>query len=201
MPPEVILAIDTSAAHCAAALLLGNSLTTRCEEMAKGQAERLPVLVQELLASQGLTLADVTGLGVGVGPGNFTGIRIAVSFVRGLALGLGVPARGVTTFEAVAANHAFPFWALAEAPRGEVYAQRFPGGAATILTSEAAQNLDAKVYHRNDVTGADLVGRIAEITHMKQGLATSRPAPFYLRGADAAPPSDPPPIILDLAAP
>jgi len=97
----LILAFDTSAAHCAAALLSGDRIViSTAEEMTRGQAERLMPLLQELLAEAGFTWQDLSALGVGVGPGNFTGIRIAVSAARGLALGLDVPAVGVSGCEA-----------------------------------------------------------------------------------------------------
>ena len=87
-----ILAFDTSAAHCAAALLLPDSLILRLEPMEKGQAERLMPMLEDVLAEGGLAWSDLKALAVGTGPGNFTGIRIAVSAARGLALGLGIPA-------------------------------------------------------------------------------------------------------------
>ena len=64
--------------------------------MDKGQAERLMPLLEEVLAEGGIGWADLTALAVGTGPGNFTGVRIAVAAARGLALGLGIPAIGVT---------------------------------------------------------------------------------------------------------
>ena len=80
MRPETVLAFDTSAAHCAAALLLPDgTLLSRFEPMDKGQAERLLPLLEALLADAGLVWADLTRLAVGTGPGNFTGVRIAVA--------------------------------------------------------------------------------------------------------------------------
>ena len=100
----LIVAFDTSAAHCAAALLSGDRvLAARAEEMGRGQAERLMPLLEEMLADAGAAWRDLARIGVGVGPGNFTGIRISVSAARGLALALGVPAIGVTTFDATRA--------------------------------------------------------------------------------------------------
>ena len=88
MPSDsYILGFDTSAAHCAAALLRGTQvIDSRLEEMSKGQAERLMPMIEEMLAAQGLAWADLAAIGVGIGPGNFTGVRIAVSAARGLAL-------------------------------------------------------------------------------------------------------------------
>ena len=97
----LILGFDTSGPHCTAALLAGDGLrAARHETLARGQAERLMPMLEEVLAEAGHGWRDLTAIGVGVGPGNFTGIRIAVSAARGLALGLGIPAVGVSGCEA-----------------------------------------------------------------------------------------------------
>ncbi|MEM9972140.1 MAG: tRNA (adenosine(37)-N6)-threonylcarbamoyltransferase complex dimerization subunit type 1 TsaB, partial [Pseudomonadota bacterium] len=79
----------------------GEIVASRHEDMAKGQAERLIPMLEEVLADVGAAWEELDAIGVGVGPGNFTGVRIAVSAARGLAMGLGVPAVGVTAFEAL----------------------------------------------------------------------------------------------------
>ncbi len=94
-----VLAFDTSAAHCAAALMLKGQVVSRVEEMSRGQGERLMVMLEEILAESSITWGDLDAIAVGVGPGNFTGIRISVSAARGLALGLGIPAMGVSLFD------------------------------------------------------------------------------------------------------
>jgi tRNA threonylcarbamoyladenosine biosynthesis protein TsaB len=63
-------------------------------------------MLDAVLAEAGKDWRDLTALGVGVGPGNFTGIRLAVAAARGLALGLRIPAVGVSVFEARA--HGLP---------------------------------------------------------------------------------------------
>ncbi len=186
MPPETVLAFDTSAAHCAAALLTGDKAVTRVEPMAKGQAERLVPMLDEVLADAGLQWRDLDAIAVGTGPGNFTGIRIAVALARGLALGLGIPAVGVTGFEAVGADLAVSI----PAPRGQFYLKR-PGQAAEIVAAEPGA-----VTRLADIATADFVTAIARVGRRMAGATTTRPAPFYLRGADAAPASDPPPVIL-----
>ena len=92
MRDPLILGFDTSAAHCAAALLCGEQcLAARHEDMTRGQAERLMPLLEDLLAEAGASWRDLARIGVGIGPGNFTGVRIAVSAARGLALSLKIP--------------------------------------------------------------------------------------------------------------
>ncbi|MBV7408700.1 tRNA (adenosine(37)-N6)-threonylcarbamoyltransferase complex dimerization subunit type 1 TsaB [Maritimibacter sp. DP1N21-5] len=194
MPSDpTLLAFDTSAAHCAAALLRDGKVTTRVEEMGKGQAERLMPLLVEVLSEGGLGWADLDGIGVGVGPGNFTGIRISVAAARGLALGLGKPAIGVSTLEAQAHGVARPCRSVTDARRGMVYAQVFPGGVAEMV---GADSLPDDLPLAGPLDGAALVTAIAELAARRLDAPEPRPAPLYIRGADAAPPSDPPPVIL-----
>ncbi|GKY89372.1 tRNA (adenosine(37)-N6)-threonylcarbamoyltransferase complex dimerization subunit type 1 TsaB [Sinisalibacter aestuarii] len=201
MPPEpVILAFDTSAAHCAAALLAGGEVVAeRREDMARGQAERLMPLLEELLAEAKTGWADLDAVAVGIGPGNFTGIRIAVSAARGLALGLGKPAVGVSTLEAQAEGVARPCLSLHDARRGMTFAQVLgPEGA------DAPGIVTDPERHRPDLPRAPIadpatlppaMARIAA-RRLAMGGTIPRPAPLYIRGADAAPPKDPAPVVL-----
>ena len=196
-----ILAFDTSAAHCAAALLWQGGLILRDEPMEKGQAERLVPLLEEVLAEAGLGWPDLKALAVGTGPGNFTGVRIAVAAARGLALGLGIPAVGVTRLEALAHGMPRPLAVIEDARRGQVYVQLFtPGGAAPAhLADGAVPTCPATGSAAGGgalAPAMPLVEAIARIGAERAATPQPPPAPFYLRGADAAPPSDPPPVIL-----
>ncbi len=187
MPPEpLVLAFDTSAAHCAAAVLSGDCTDTLVEVMAKGQAERLVPILNELLATAEVGWADIELIVVGTGPGNFTGIRIAVALARGLALGLRVPAVGVTVFEALGDGDAVSV----PAPRGQVYLGR-PGQAPVLVDEEPPG-----VRRLADMDIGAFVSALARAGRKKAEAPQPRPAPFYLRGADAAAPFDPLPVIL-----
>jgi tRNA threonylcarbamoyladenosine biosynthesis protein TsaB len=194
----LILAFDTSGAHCAAAIYWQDGARApvlHCEEMAKGQAERLLPMIEEMMSGAGLTWADVAAIGVGVGPGNFTGIRISVALARGLALGLGIPAIGVTGFDARAQTVDLgDYYVTIPAPRGQVYVQRFGNNSPAELLDVPPQ--DAPIVQMETLSPADQALAIAQIVFNRIGQDQPRPAPFYLRPADAAPPSDPPPVIL-----
>ena len=203
MPPDILLAFDTSAAHCAAALVLDGQVTLAFEAMEKGQAERLMPLLEELLASAGVGWSDLTAIAVGTGPGNFTGVRIAVAAARGLALGLGIPAIGVTRLEAVAFGLPRPLTVIEDARRGQVYVQDFSETGAGVARIADIGDLGAVLPRQTGSAAVEalaaampLAEAIARIAAARMGGDHPRPAPFYLRGADAAPPSDPPPVIL-----
>ncbi len=195
-PDPLILAFDTSVAHCAAALLCGDTvLAQRVEPMQKGQAERLIPLLEEVLTDGGVTWSDLTAIGVGIGPGNFTGIRISVSAARGLALSLGIPAVGVSSFEAQAIDHARPVLSLVDARRDQVYAQELTDSGPTppqITTRDAIKGL--QTIGPAETVSAVAIARIAASRYADTTLP--RPAPLYVRAPDAAPPRDPAPVIL-----
>ncbi len=213
MPSDpLILGFDTSAAHCAAALVQGDTvLAAQSADMAKGQAEALLPMLEAVLAEAGKDWRDLTALGVGVGPGNFTGIRLAVAAARGLALALRIPAIGVTIFDARAHGLPRPLVVAEDARRGEVYVQEFAPDAAEATLLDPS---DGVAFGDTPVTGTGaaifakatggailparypLAEAIARVAATRLHTTQPRPAPFYLRAADAAPPSDPPPLIL-----
>jgi len=183
------LGFDTSAAHCAAALLCGDQiLVVRAEEMGRGQAERLIPLLEEVLDEAYVAWRDLAGIGVGIGPGNFTGIRISVATARGLALSLGIPANGISTLEAIRTGHEHGTPCV-PAPRGQGYIQH----AAQVPELVAMADIVDAVL---PPAPAHLAERIARLAARAPGDAPA-PAPLYVRPADAAPARDTPPVILD----
>lgn len=202
MPDRTILAFDTSAALVAAALLSDDRIVaSRVVPMAKGQAEALFPLLDEMLCEAGIGMSDLDAIGVGIGPGNFTGIRISVAAARGLALSLGIPAVGVSALEALAYGTTGSVQAELTAPRGALYVQAFHNGQATappgMVPAEAPLPDAAKVSDGPDGPSADdRITAVARIAASRLGSAQPRPAPLYLRAADAAPPRDAAPAIL-----
>jgi len=210
LPPEpLILGFDTSAAHCAAALRSGSDIIARAHEpMQRGQAERLVPLLEEMLNHAGAGWRDLHAVGVGIGPGNFTGVRIAVSAARGMALALGIPAIGVSSFEALAEGHVLPVMVLVGAPRGHVHAQiRTAPLAGKPSSGDSPRYMPlADALAQAGATGLPVIGpdaliRAEAITaaaarRLAAGRVIERPKPLYLRAADAAPPRERPPPIL-----
>ena len=214
-PAPTVLAFDTSAANCSAALLVGGQVvTTRHEHMRRGQAERLFPMLEEVLAEYGIGWSALDALGVGVGPGNFTGIRISVSAARGLALSLGIPAIGVTRFDALAEDAPrTPLMLTVSGPKDQIYVTSRHAGAETpadVVTIDTLPPADpdttvigdrsADIAERLGCAHAppahDLAVAIARIADKRRSTDTERPSPYYLRPAGAAPAKDPPPVLL-----
>ncbi len=203
MPPDqpTVLAFDTSTAHCAVALLSGGKIVSHMvEEMGKGQAERLMPMIEDVLAEASNDWGDLDAIGVGVGPGNFTGVRISVAAARGMALGLGKPAIGVTTFEALAHGQSGAIRVTLDGRRNQIFWQDFVDGNAVgdpAMTDiyEASTDADMIGFLGDGVVIPD-PAVIAKIAAARVGSVQSRPKPLYLRSADAALPSEPPVVIL-----
>ncbi|WP_347140005.1 tRNA (adenosine(37)-N6)-threonylcarbamoyltransferase complex dimerization subunit type 1 TsaB [Paracoccus sp. SSK6] len=194
MPDPVAIGFDTSAAHCAAALLRGNDVLAHLsEEMTKGQAERLFPLLESLLAGAGLGWRDLNVIGVGIGPGNFTGIRIAVAAARGLALSLGIPAVGVSATEAAALDLPRPCRVVLPLRADQVVWQDFGGEESRPHQTIQGSLPPGPALAEPLVPTVVAIARIALARRTTPGL---RPAPLYLRPADAAPARDAPPLIL-----
>ncbi|MEZ5887647.1 MAG: tRNA (adenosine(37)-N6)-threonylcarbamoyltransferase complex dimerization subunit type 1 TsaB [Paracoccaceae bacterium] len=217
MPPEaLILAFDTSAAHCAAALVLGDRLLAeRTEPMATGQAERLFPMLEAMLDGAGCRWADLTAIGVGIGPGNFTGVRLSVSAARGLSLSLDLPTVGVSSLEALAHGTEGPCVTSLDARQGRLYVQvidpahesppmrcdletlpRIPAAPPPVCIGHRAEEIAARVGGRPQAPRLSLPVAIARIAGTRPAAPGGRPAPLYLRPADAAPPRQAPPVIL-----
>lgn len=98
-----VLSLDCSGPACSAAVLIGDAVgASACEEMTRGQAERLIPMVGEVLNQCDLRMADIDLVAVTIGPGAFTGVRIAISAAQGLARVNNTPIIGVSVTQALA---------------------------------------------------------------------------------------------------
>jgi tRNA threonylcarbamoyladenosine biosynthesis protein TsaB len=101
-----ILALDTSMGACSAAVLLAGGGTQRivlCEErMARGHAEALMPMVAEVMTGAGLDFSALDLVAATLGPGSFTGVRIAIAAARGFALATGAHLWGTDSLTVMA---------------------------------------------------------------------------------------------------
>ena len=102
-----VLAIDTAASFCAACIFdaaADQVLASISIDIGKGHVEELMPVVAAVLETAGCKYADLKKIAVSTGPGSFTGVRVGVAAARGFALALQIPAVGVSTLEAIAAE-------------------------------------------------------------------------------------------------
>ena len=212
----MILAVDTCLVASSIAVLDGDVVrAARSEPMTRGHQERIAVLAREVMAEAGVTFPGLTRIAVTVGPGSFTGLRVGLSFAKGLATALSIPCVGVNSLEALAATTgAAGFVAgVLDAKMGQVYLQVFDGGkplmAPDALEVGIAAARLAELYSGGPATlvgsGAPLVAEVLpEATVLTPAfadpvavarLAAARPAPahsprpLYLRAPYAVAPA------------
>ena len=124
-----VLAVETSSLAGGVALLDGERLVAEyLLDVSVTHSERLMSAVDRVLADARWTPRELSGLAVAIGPGSFTGLRIAISTVKGVALALALPIAAVPTLDAMAV--ALPWTSLPVCPvlaarKGEVYACRY----------------------------------------------------------------------------
>ncbi|WP_207480581.1 tRNA (adenosine(37)-N6)-threonylcarbamoyltransferase complex dimerization subunit type 1 TsaB [Arenibaculum pallidiluteum] len=217
-----VLALDSATGACSVAVTdAGRVLARRDAVQDRGQAEILMPMVEAALAEAGIGYDGLDRLAVTVGPGTFTGLRIALAAARGLALATARPLVGITTFEALAA--AVPealrpgrtLVVAVDSRRAEPYVQAFgtglaplgppamelpgqvvlPGGPLLLAGDGVA--LLAPALEGRDVAAVEAVRHpdaavIARLAETRDA-PTAPPAPFYLRSPDVTLPRPPGP--------
>jgi len=205
----IVLAIDTAGTGCYAALYDSDTdtvLGSAGADIGRGHAERLMEFVDGALDAAGFDLPSVERVAVTVGPGSFTGIRVGVAAARGLALALGVPAVGVSSLAALAADRQAGERLLVamDAKRDEVYWQAFAADGQALSPPALASLEEARgivAAHDGALAGSAAALLRAEAPQETDGVSIATvarlgarldpqghlPRPLYLRGPDAKP--------------
>jgi tRNA threonylcarbamoyl adenosine modification protein YeaZ/ribosomal-protein-alanine acetyltransferase len=201
------LGLDTSLGACSAALYDSATQTVIASEMQvmeRGHAEALGPMVERVFAAARLAPRDLGRVVVTRGPGTFTGLRIALSFAKGLALARGLPLRGIDTLWATAApsfggSHAFVIAHKAGAT-GKYYVGCFDGADGRQLRDHALLSPDAVTLLVAELGQTRLIGsgledhsntwpdaaKFISAAAMLADDPTSA-TPLYLRAPDAKP--------------
>ncbi|HKP35190.1 MAG TPA: tRNA (adenosine(37)-N6)-threonylcarbamoyltransferase complex dimerization subunit type 1 TsaB [Sphingomicrobium sp.] len=197
----MLLAFDTSSAACTAALFDGEGacIAHADEVIGRGHAERLVPMIAELMDGRA-----ATQILVGVGPGSFTGIRVAIAAAHGLAIGWTAELGGMSSLALLAAG--------AEADRevaaavlgghGELFVQQFDGrtlepgsDVRNAIPSEAARFVSAQLIVGSgakqlvDARGwgeaRELWPSAANALRLPENSRNLLPKPVYARAPDA----------------
>jgi tRNA threonylcarbamoyladenosine biosynthesis protein TsaB len=135
----IILSVHTSSPHLGLAVARDGEIIAEHQFLSSREhLENIAPGVQAVLAESHLSLNTVDGLGVAVGPGSFSGIRVGLSFVKGVMLALGKPAAAVSSLEVLAKQalrDGETGTAVIDARRGEIYVAtyRCSGEGLTLL--------------------------------------------------------------------
>ncbi len=97
-----IIGIETSTEYCSVALWQGGVVSEKIEHVGQKHSEMLIAMLDAVLQEAGIKLAQLDGIAYGMGPGSFTGVRIACGVTQGLALGANLPVIGICTLQALA---------------------------------------------------------------------------------------------------
>jgi tRNA threonylcarbamoyladenosine biosynthesis protein TsaB len=124
-----VLAVETSTLSGGAALLDGERIVGEYVlDVRVTHSERLMAAIDQLLSDAAWSARDLEGLAAAIGPGSFTGLRVGLSTVKGLALALSIPVAAVPTLDAMAAMLPFaalPVCPVLDARKREVYASLY----------------------------------------------------------------------------
>lgn len=216
-----VLVVDTALGLCTAGVFKVSGMEVRrlglrSEPMAKGHSERLAGFARDAMAEAGLAFDAIDRIGVTVGPGSFTGLRVGLSFAQGLGAALDRPVVGVSSLDALAASaESATAAALIDARRGQVYARFSTDGGAAGAAPGPAEALSLEAASERIAVlppGAVLIGSgaalfaeafpsltlallagpapeaLARLTAAADPAAFP-PRPLYLRAPDAAPPT------------
>jgi tRNA threonylcarbamoyladenosine biosynthesis protein TsaB len=192
-----LLAIETSRNKCSVALFSqGKFINMITEERAHKQSERLLLMIEEVLAGQGIEYSDLSYVAVCVGPGSFTGVRIGLATAIGIEIAKGTQVIAVSSLEAIAVENC---WSLINAGRGEFYAEQF---SASNQVTSSPELLNAELVSSLRENGEKLIElgvEVEDLTAKQVGEAAFKRiklglflpvAPLYIREPDAKLPKD-----------
>ncbi len=174
----------------------------------KEQAAKLVPMVQAVMEEAGAAFADLGLIVTTVGPGSFTGLRIGLSTARAMGLALGVPVRGVSTFDVVRRTCGVgpDGFVVLESKRTDFYVDGpgLPAGCYVAADIESAltsggticgdgvrrlmeevpsQNFDLRECPLPDPV---VLARMGGARFLENGRSAEKPEPVYLRGVDVS---------------
>jgi tRNA threonylcarbamoyladenosine biosynthesis protein TsaB len=170
-----VLAVETSTLAGGAALLDGGLVVGEYTlDVSLTHSERLMGAIDRLLTDAGWKVRDLEGLAVSVGPGSFTGLRIGLSTVKGLAFALAIPIAAVPTLDAMATLLPFaalPVCPVLDARKREVYASLYRWDGAGMR----------REWEYLALAPADLAGRFEEPVIVLGDAADQIDSPYARR--------------------
>lgn len=176
-----LLALDAASGRSYACLLLSDEKALFAEsEESRGHSKSLMPMLASLLERAGIGWKDLKMLGLGIGPGSFTGLRIAAASLAGINASLQLPVIPVSSLAVTAAraDHDGDIWVLEDARAGEVFAghyrQRKPLQEEACNSWESIKAIEPAFYISESEAPVDLVDwvRLEAVTGRAEALAS-----------------------------
>lgn len=198
----IILAIDTSLDDCIVAIAQdGEILASSCQKTKSKQAEILPQMVKDICEKAKINPKQIDKIGVTIGPGSFTGVRVGLAFAKGLAIATNSQIVGISTLELLAQSSPNSKTIALIEQMGSVFAASFINGEI-IDAPNRFENFDFIKNYESDWSIIGFKKSIELENHnfiiketfdidsfiklcAQKDIQNNPPIPQYLRGADA----------------
>lgn len=152
-----LLAFETATEACSVALYIDGEMRERFEIAPKQHTQLALPWTEQLLAEAGIRKSELDAIAVGIGPGAFTGVRLAVALVQGIALALDKPVLPVSSLAALAMQgadtKAEKILAAIDARMGEIYCAEFRLNADGLVDAMSAEIVIAPEAYRVESDG------------------------------------------------
>ncbi len=147
-----LLAFETATEACSVALYIDGEVRERFDVVPKQHTALALPWAEQLLAEAGVKKSELDAIAVGIGPGAFTGVRLAVALAQGIALALDKPVLPVSTLAALAMqgvdlNHDRILAAI-DARMGEIYCAEFRLNSAGLVDAASEEIVIAPEAYR-----------------------------------------------------
>ncbi|MBX2834627.1 MAG: tRNA (adenosine(37)-N6)-threonylcarbamoyltransferase complex dimerization subunit type 1 TsaB [Micavibrio sp.] len=208
-----ILYLDSAMAACSVGVLKNGHVNGRIEPMKRGQSERIIPLVNEVMGEAGCDYSELGAIVTTVGPGAFTGVRIALSAAKAFGLSLEIPVYGITTFQAlnIQASSRYPsihnIDVVIDTRRDDFYFQSYvgdqargeprivstedivqPGREGFVLIGDLSNRMLGGSYVHEDQIFVQVIcpdpKGILDWVKCHDVTSLQQAEPFYIRGAD-----------------
>lgn len=188
-----LLAVDCSTTVASIALDVGEAVHTR--SVAHGQqAAQLVPAIDALLKEHGVRYDALGAILTTIGPGSFTGLRIALATVHGLALAHGIPVKAITSLQSVAETVDAPHFHVGlNAGKGELFVQEFYCENGMVAPKSEIMLMKPDAMPTGTIT--DRVPEAATLCRLASRLPElplAQVLPLYIRPPDATPGAPPP---------
>jgi len=181
-----ILALDTASKSCSVAVTDGGSLSAELTIL-KNQthSKHLMEFIHSVLEITGLGVADLDGLAVTIGPGSFTGLRIGISTIKGLAHALDKPVVGISSLKALAwqcAETSYLICPLLDARKGEVYGATYRFNEDQLIQKTGARAMIPEAVAEDIKSPCVFIGSGARLYRQSIAVALGSLAHFVPEG-------------------